>query len=337
MKKNLLYSITLLLLTAHNLAAQVDPALEPVAKWFAAWELMSKQVYGLDTLRPVEFVFFDNTNIYSTSAVSVANGEPVEGPALFGKKMNWKKDTLGATIILPDKQVVAVGLMSFASPLQGEGKNAFFVMPLPGFWKAAGVNSKEIGLENLVTGVFLHEFSHTQQMQNFGSKITAYEKDPLFASMNFSDDIIQEYFGKDSVYTARFHKENELFYTAAAATGEAGSKALIKKAMQMLKSRQKNYFTGEKELLKQVDDFFLTMEGMGQYTMYAWLVHPAGANLDTKTAIAAVRRGKKWWSQEEGLALFLVLERYAKPRKWAKLMFGTETVPVVELINSELK
>lgn len=344
MKRIIPYSIVAVLLIAQKLDAQTanlktehkaDSALQAVEKWFNAWELVSRDIYGVDTLRHVEFVFFNEKNIYSTSTISVSKGEPVEGPSFFGKRLTWKKETHNGKIILPDNQTVPVGLMSFTAPLSGEGKNAFFVMPLPEFWKAAGVSSKELGLDNMVTGVFLHEFAHSQQVQNFGVSMTAYEQEKIFEKMNFSDDIIQDFFEKDSVYNAAFRKEVELFYAAAAVKGKKRVSA-VRQAMKMLESRQKKYFTGEKELLKQVDDFFLTMEGAGQYTMYAWLIHSAGGNLPAKDAVTGIRRGKKWWSQEEGLALFRVLELFSKPTDWAQLMFGTKRVSVVELINSAL-
>jgi hypothetical protein len=344
MKRAIPYLIFAVLLITQNLAAEpaslqaenkIDPALQPVAKWFNAWELVCRDIYGIDVIRPVEFVFFDKKNVYSTSIIYVSTGEIIEGPSLFGKKAAWKKSPHDGKIILPDNQTVPVGLMSFASPLSGEGKNAFFVMPLPAFWDSAGVRSKELGLDNLVTGVFLHEFAHSQQMQNFGVRMTMYEKDKLFVGLNFTDDIIQDIFETDSVYNAAFREETALFYAAANTKGKKRVSA-VKLAMTMLESRQQEYFTGERLLLKEVDDFFLTMEGVGQYTMYAWLIHPRGGNIEAKDALAGVRRGKKSWSQEEGLPLFLVLELFSKPTQWGKLMFGTETVSVVELINEQL-
>jgi hypothetical protein len=335
-----IYLIFCSLFIAQNLSGQTGnthPALQPVAKWFAAWQLVSKEIYGLDTTRPVEFVFFDEKHVYSTSGISVPGGELIEGPALVGKKLIWKKDFHLGKITLPDKQTVPVGLMSFASPLKAEDSNAFFVMPLPEFWKTAGVEGKEIGFDNLITGVFLHEFSHTQQMQNFGVKMTEYEQDKMFANINFTDDIIQDYFGKDTVYTAMFREETELFFAAAEFKGKAKVRSMAKVALLALNYRQQKYFTGDKEILKPIDNFFLTMEGAGQYTMYAWLIHPAGGNLSVKDALAGVRRGKKWWSQDEGLSLFLVLNRLSKTKLWAKLMFGNETVSVIDLINAEFR
>ena len=313
-----------------------EAALKGVEQWFAAWELVCKEIYKIESVMPVEFVFFEDTYIYSTSVVSIAEGELIEGPELFKKKLAWKRALHNGKITLPDKQVVPVGLMSFASVLETGNKNSFFVMPLPEFWKAAGVQSKELGLDNLVTGVFLHEFSHTQQMQNFGKKMTAYEQQYKFETA-FSDDIIQDYFEKDSAYNAGFINEPALFYAAAANKNKTKLKTLTKQAIENFRLRQNRYFTAGKTHFKEIDDFFLTMEGLGQFTMYVWLIHPKGGNIPADIALKGVRRGGRSWSQEEGLALFLILEKLSKPERWCKLMFGNKTESVIELITAKIK
>ena len=262
------------------------------------------------------------------------NGELIAGPKLFGKQLNWKRSEHDGKITLPNRQIVSVGLMSFASELKN--KNAFFVMPLPGFWKKAGVESEILGLENLVTGVFLHEFTHAQQIQNFGAKISEYERTYKFVT-ELSDNIVQNYFEKDAEYNYVFRQEVKLLYDAAAENDKTRFAALIKEAIEKLRLRQNKYFTGDKSHFREIDDLFLTMEGFGQFTMYLWLTSPQGANLSPEIALKGVRRGGKQWSQEEGLALFLLLDKLSKSENWAKSMFGTKTESVINLILKSKK
>ena len=310
---------------------QTDIQLTKAGKWFSAWELVSKKIDRIDTLQPVDFVFYTDSFVYSTSTISIPAGEPVIGPGLLDKKLNWYKAAHNGMLTLPDGQQLPLGLHSFAAPLPG--RNAFFVMPLPAFWEKAGVQSEELGLDNLLTGVFLHEFSHSQQMRNFGSSMSEFEKKHRFKS-DFTDDLVQACFEKDSVYTNRFREETALFYAAAMTDNNIHRQQWLIKAFQHYHSRQDTYFNGEYEVLKTLDDFFLSMEGLGQYSMYAWLVHPKGGNLSKETALRGVRRGGKWWSQEEGMALFLVLEKLLLPHQGAAAMFGTKTVSVIELIKT---
>lgn len=91
------YIVILALLIAGNTTGQFNPQkkvqkavspLEEAKKWFTAWELVSKTVFHIDTLQPVEFVFFDEQYVYATSKVSVSKGELIAGPLLFGKEFS---------------------------------------------------------------------------------------------------------------------------------------------------------------------------------------------------------------------------------------------------------
>lgn len=326
--KSLIYSFLILAFCHFCVAAQSE--LNDVKKWFSAWELVSKEIYKINTLQPVDFVFFDETYVYSTSQTTVQKGEFISGPSLFNQKLAWKKAAHNGKITLPDSQIVPVNFMSFAAPF---GEKSFFVMPLLKFWQNTGIESKELGFENLVTGVFLHEFSHSQQMRNFGKKLSVYEQKYTDTTVEFSDDLIQNYFKNDLAYTQKYLEESNLFYEAV----ESKSRVKLLQAMALLKNRQQRYFVKEKVSLRELDDFFLTMEGLGQFTMYAWMIHPKGGNVAKELAITGVRRGKKWWSQDEGLALFLVLNNFSNPSQWSKLMFGKETVSIIDLIKKELR
>jgi hypothetical protein len=311
-----------------------DTALSEVEKWFSAWELVCRDIYKIADIKPVEFVFFDQANVYSTSQVSVANGERMAGPSLFNNELVWYKKAHNGEITLPDKKVVPVSLMSFAGAVPADSNKAFFVMPLLDFWKSAGVESKELGLEKLITGVFLHEFSHTQQMQNFGRKITKYEQENTF-QVEFNDDIIQSCYESDSIYTLKFREEVRIFYEAALTTDKTKQDSLIKQGLKKMEYRQQRYFVSKLAVLKKIDGLFLTMEGLGQFTMYLWLIHPKGGNILSEVAIKGIRRGGKKWSQEEGFALFLVLNKLSKSMNWVAAMFGSGTPDIVQILKNK--
>lgn len=302
-------------------------------KWFSAWELISKDIYHIRKASPVEFVFFDEKYVYSTSSTTIADGSPIKGCNLLNLKLNWKKAPHNGTITMPDKATIPIGLMSFASEIPHETNKSFFAMPLPSYWMKSGVESKELGLENLITGVFIHEFSHSQQMQNFGKQITLYEKNNTF-EVDFNDDIVQTLFKNNTTYVKIYNQEVNLLYGAI--KNNSLDKPFLNKAFELMKKRQKEYFKEEYKELTDIDNFFLTMEGLGQYSMFLWLTHPKGGNIKKEDAIEGVRRNKNWWSQDEGFALFLVLDNLSKSKKWAKEMFGNNTVSVTSIIEQSI-
>lgn len=302
-------------------------------KWFDAWLLLTKEIYDIHRFYPVDCIFFDSLNVYSNSDISVSNGWSIDGPAISGNN-SWKMAPHHGKIVLPNRDTLPVGLMSFA----GENKRTskpFFVMPLPSFWQAAGVTSKELGLENLLTGVFLHEFSHSQQVQNFGKKISAFERTTNFG-IDFTDDIIQDLFSKDPVYSRLFKMEVNDLYKAVQEENISERNKMILHSLIVMDLRQEKNFKDQYLPLGEIEDFFLTMEGLGQYSMYAWLTHPKGANLPKEQVITGVRRGKSQWSQDYGFAFFLLLEKYAPANKWAPDLFSTETTAVKKLLTTHI-
>ena len=303
-----------------------------VGHWFRAWELVSRDVYGIRQLYPVDFIFFDEQYVYTTSAVTVPAGKIIQGPRLMNHSYTWKKSAYTDSIRLPDGKQIEAGILSFAGTAETvKGlQKAFFVMPLPSFWAKAGMHSQELGLEKLVTGIFLHEFSHSQQVNGFGKQVTALEK-THWPGTELTDDIIQQLFEKDSVYKQRYEQENAFLY--ALAEKPSADNRLLKEALQAYRGRQQIFFSPNAEGLAATEDLFLTMEGLGQFSMYAWLTHPKGGAIPDATAIAGVRRGKKWWSQDEGLALFLVLSRLRSPAEWGGLFFGPKPVTVIQLLE----
>ncbi|MEO7046682.1 MAG: hypothetical protein ABI091_15360 [Ferruginibacter sp.] len=304
------------------------------SKWFSAWQLVSKEIYQVTHVRPVEFIFFDDKYVYSTSRITVKNGKFVKGCNLMNLSFKWKKALHKDTIILPDKSIVPIKLMSFAGVIPNEKNKSYFVMPLPSYWKSSGITSKELGLANLITGVFIHEFSHSQQMQNFGEKISQFGQQNNFG-VEVTDDIVQNIFAKNLSYLKIYHQEVQKLYQSV--KNKTIDNSLVKDGLQLMKQRQHEYFKGQYLSLRQIDSFFLTMEGLGQYSMYLWLTNPKGGNLKKSIAIDGVRRKKKQWSQDEGFALFLILDRLSKPQTWAKEMFGDKTENVVNLISKQFR
>ena len=298
--------------------------------WFKAWELVNRELLLLPSGRPPEMFFYDDTWTYTTFADAVPGATSKPGPGLYGQPLQWWKAPHRDTLALPDGQRVPIGLMSFAAPTP-DGKS-FFVMAAPSFWKAAGIESSAFTLDKMLTGVFLHEFTHTRQQKGFGHLVDSIERVHTFKEVPLTDDIVQGYFKADSDYVRNFREEVDAFYSAAAATEKEQAKDAVRKGLTLLKARQAKYFTGEKQILKMLDGIFLSMEGLGQYIAVYWLIHPQGGNVNREAAISGFRRKRNQWSQEEGLAMFLALTRLAE-QDWVKDQFSERPNTIVDLLE----
>lgn len=150
-----------------------------------------------------------------------------------------------------------------------------------------------------------------------------------------SDDIVQARFAADSTYVAAYLAERDLLYRAAAADSLVEVRALAAQALDMMHTRHARWFVDENAVFAILDTTFLSMEGAGQWAAYAWLAHPAGGGMERPAAVAKMLGRRRWWSQDEGLALFLVVDRLLP--SWPPLVFGEKSLGALELLERAIQ
>jgi len=299
-------------------------AAEPwIRKWFAAWELTAKEILRLSDTTPPEFVLFDSSCVYTTSAVAARGASPGDGPALRGVTLPWRALAHGDSITLPDSTRVPVGLMSFAHSAKRTGP--YFVMAAPSYWAALG-HTDSTGL----TAVFLHEFAHTRQVRGMAAAIGPIDSAWAYPE-ELDDDALQTRFQRDSVYSAAWRAECDLMYRAAAADSRAETRELATRALAMMRSRHARWLRGEHAVFATLDDIWLSMEGAGQWTGYAWLAHPRGGGLGPAAAVEKMRGRGRRWSQEQGLGLMLVVDRLLPT--WPEVVFREPSLGATDLLE----
>lgn len=206
----------------------------------------------------------------------------------------------GETVVFPDGGEAPVGPISFAS-----GEGGYFAMSLPSVWRGAGVDS-DFGLEQLMTGVLLHEMMHIRQIDLAATSLAGAAASVGVGDDELTDNVVQDRFKSDPAYVAAYEAERDLLFAAAGAPSNGEARELAARALDLMRARHARWFAGDKAGFAPLDDVFLTMEGMGQWLIYR---HFLAAGRPAAEVLPAVRRGGRQWSQDEGLALILVLDR----------------------------
>jgi hypothetical protein len=186
----------------------------------------------------------------------------------------------------------------------GPGGRLSLVMALPSIWRTS---AKAADTTMLATAVFMHEFTHTQTSHIAGI-------DGLIARGlpdDVNDDVVQTRFAGRDGFADAYMRERDLFFAAAVARDDREARRLAADAFQLLETRRGTFFTGADAVYADAEDLFLTLEGAGQFAVYQWLVDRRGGGLSAAEALAVTRRDGRQWSQDQGLALFLVLDRLA--------------------------
>ncbi len=241
----------------------------------------------------------------------------------------WKASPHSDIVVLPDGKRVPLGLISFASPLGTGPATGYFAMSLPSLWRAKKVESS-LGIEPLIDGVLLHEMAHTRQFY-FANPALAELSKRYGLPDDIGDDSLQEAFSANKEYVAEYQKERDMLYAAALTPSDKQARSLAKQALSLMRTRRNRWFRGDNEKWCDLDEIFLTMEGLGQWTMYAWYTGPSGLHISPTTAIDFVRRKRQWWTQDEGLALFLVIDRLLP--NWQSLAFAPKPLTAESLLE----
>jgi hypothetical protein len=299
-----------------------------VRRWLAAWELTSRKILRLPDAPAPNFVLYDSTCVYTTVEVTAPGVPPGDGPTLHGAKLPWRAMAHGDSLTLPDGSRAPVQLMSYANLDRRTGP--YFVMAAPSYWHQQRGLKDDHGF----TGVFLHEFAHTRQILGVRGVIGPIDSTWRYPE-ELDDDAVQKHFGSDSVYVAAYLAERDLLYRAAAAGSTKEARALAREALTMMRTRHARWFTGDKAEFALLDDTFLSLEGAAQWAAAAWLSHPEGGGMTRDAVVVKMLGRRRWWAQDEGLALFLVVDRLLPG--WPLLVFNDPSMGALGLLERAVK
>jgi hypothetical protein len=181
-----------------------------------------------------------------------------------------------------------------------------------------------------MTAVMLHEGTHVAQMPTYGAeigRIAARNRLPE----SFSDDSIQAEFGKNSEFTASVERESLLLFGASQAKSRAEAAQLVRSALAMMKARQARWYTGKQSYQREAEAVWLTLEGSGQWLAYTWEVDPRGGQVRPADVLPGFRNDR-WWSQREGFAAFMALQRLTGSA-WKREAFHGGGKTVVQMLE----
>ena len=279
------------------------------------WDLARREFLKVDARQLPWIVLYDNTCIWhfaATDAKLLTDARPIKTRFTFaGEPLEVQAMAHRGTVLLPNRVEIPIEIKA-STALYRSGRATFFVMSMPSVWR------RKPFLDEYLQGVFNHELVHTLQLVNINRRLRQ-----LIGNVDvpgrLNDDVIQARFQKEPEFARAMDRERELFYKATGASDKTHRHDLVRKALAIVRERHAKYFTGSNAVYEEIESLFLTMEGIGQWTAYRLTKARGQLGASDASAMNLVREDRRYWSQDEGLALFLLIDVMVP--NWQSRMF----------------
>jgi hypothetical protein len=312
---------------------------EADARWtqrfIDGWALVSQEL-RLDPKPLPWIVLFDASCTWHLNAgdTAVAAGEPLATAfSLAGEPVPVRGLRHAGKVRLPNGSEIPAEIMAAAFPV-GDGRSAsFFALASLSLWRSHPQASKDPELEERILSAALHEIVHTRQLPNAMRRLEALSRQHELPKQ-LNDDTIEDRFKSVPGFREAFEAETDLFYQAVRETDAARRRELIAQGLAKARERRARFFTGPNAGFAAVEDIFLNMEGAAEWARLKYHQKMRKPGLEDDAAIIAFLRGKEnSWSQDEGFALVLLLDK-ERPG-WQEHVLSAEHAALFELLAGE--
>jgi hypothetical protein len=296
-------------------AALQCPLTAPDTRWIQGvldgWTRTSRDFLGIDPDPLPRIVLFNSSCAWHLGT----EGEGPPGSVRLDTPLRFARQPVAVhalshdgTVMLPTGARIPAEIIAVAMPAPA-GQDGFLVLALPELWRRHSQASKDPHLDIRIPSVALHEMIHTRQMPDLQRRVRAIGK-RFDLPGRFDDDVVEDRFGDSVEYRRMFIAERDLLYDAVAETDRNRSIALVGEAISVAQTRRERFFVGNDGVYSELEGLFLNMEGVAEWVRFkSHQADPAWPNADADI-IAFLCGQENSWSQDEGLALLLLLDRF---------------------------
>jgi hypothetical protein len=195
----------------------------------------------------------------------------------------------------------------FARPYDN-GTKSFFVLALPSVFRSLGGGQQN--LDALFVGFAAHELAHTRQLVDVMTRIKKL-RERHDVPIGIDDNFIQKTYGGNQQYARLFDEERARFLRAALKDSDpATSRRLLLQGLSIADRRRGRYFTGARAVHAELEDIFLVTEGVGEWVRFQIKRRQASPTSPWRQTLNEMMAESDAWSQQQGLVLFLLIDRF---------------------------
>lgn len=235
---------------------------------------------------------------------------------------------------IPDGQALSVTSNAFTMLYAGDQK-PFVTMPLPAFYrKHSGAGPAPV-LDELFLGLSQHELAHTRQIVHAAKRIkrlrTRYQLPD-----DIDDDIVENTFGKNREYVKMYNEERRHLSRAVFAYDLSLCREALAEALSASQRRRERFFSGTGRFYADLEDIFLSMEGLGMWVHYQVARDRASQEEPWhQTLFRVLQTAGDSWSENHGLKLFVLMDRLVPG--WQRRFLARDFPQLSEVLREALK
>ena len=222
---------------------------------------------------------------------------------------------------VPDRNPIAIGSLPTTAIPYANNQKTFFIASLPSLFHLLAPASEAVYMDYLFLGMNIHELTHTLQLPSVLPRLIQIEKSYKLPE-SIDDNTIEIVFSKSEAYKNLFLTEKTLLWNALFNENRDSSIVQIREALKITERRKKDFFSGDSLGYSKMEDIFISLEGSAMWMQYKTMLRNVPAGMDKEGSLSWLLQRTASWSQEEGLALILLIDKFDP--NWKQQFFGKE-------------
>lgn len=299
------------------------------------WQQISRDALGLLSAPLPWTVLFDSSCVWHLSPPA---GQPGDGTAIHtplsfaSNRVEVRALRHHDTIALPSGVAIPARPTAMSS-VSANGMPPFVAMALPDVWRLSAGDAGARPADEFLQTAMIAELAKSGRLEELQRRLQALGRTHSLPP-SLGEDTIQMQFQSVPGFREAFEAERDLFFKAVREGDARQRDALTNRGLTMARQRRAHYFTGPDSLYAPLEDSFLALDGAAQWAAYRF-VKTRAASAEDADVLQFVRDKRKYWSQEEGLALCLLLDPLVPD--WQARVFGAAPVSPFVLLEAAVR
>lgn len=295
----------------------------------ASWNVVRGRALRLPDAPMPTLILFDNACTFT-----LPSREPAPRSMqvrVRDERLNVEAAAHGGAIRLPNGRTVPARPFTFSSLTTGDTAT-FVLIALADVWRRdPSTRAMREDWDSYLRRALVHEMTHARQLGGWvpvariaGGRVGLDDVD---------DDVVQQRFQSRPGFREAVEREIALLFDAAAASTDRRRRQLVRDALDLMRDRRERFFGGATAPWSVIEQLWLDLEGAAQWAALAHL-RLASPRMGARARLDVVRESRTFWSQEQGLGLYLALD--ALVPGWQDRVFAADPRSSLELLEEAL-